>query len=167
MNLQPLLFIDVDGVLNPYDGSNRSAYRNGYRSWKLNGLHVLLKRAHGAALADLPYELVWGTTWEKEANIHIAPRLGLPELPVCGFPSGDDDAHRSIHYKTSDIVTYANGRPFAWIDDEITDADRRWVAQRHDGPALLHWIDPAIGLEASDFETLAAWANRLQEGTQP
>lgn len=161
MDERPLLFIDVDGPLNPCDGSNRGAYKRGYRKWKLNGINVLLNATHGASLSALPYELVWGTTWEAEANTYIAPRIGLPHLPVCAFPDGDDDAPRAVYFKTSDIIAYAAGRPFAWIDDEITDADREWVAQRHDAPALLHWVDPAIGLEASDFEALAVWAGSL------
>ncbi|MFF8762979.1 hypothetical protein ACF07Q_00585 [Nocardiopsis dassonvillei] len=163
MEQRPLLFIDVDGPLNPYDGSNRGAYKRGYRKWKLNGFNVLLNAAHGPALSALPYDLVWGTTWETDANLYIAPRVGLPRLPVCGFPSGDDDAPRTVYFKTPDIIEYAFGRPFAWIDDEVTDADREWVAKRHNAPALLHWVDPAIGLEASDFEALAVWADELDK----
>lgn len=165
MDHPPLLFIDVDGPLNPYAGSNRSAYRNGYRKWKLNGFNVLLNATHGPALSALPYELVWGTTWEADANIYIAPRVGLPRLPVCSFPGGGDDAPRTVYFKTPTIVEYAAGRPFAWIDDEITDADREWVAKRHDGPALLHWVDPSVGLAGADFEALATWAGSLTAAT--
>jgi hypothetical protein len=49
------------------------------------------------------------------------------------------------------------GRPFIWIDDEITAADRRWVAARHRGRALLHRIDPRTGLTDADFATMARW----------
>lgn len=35
--------------------------------------------------------------------------------------------------------------------------DRQWVAAGHLGPALLHRVDPARGLAAPDFGTLAAW----------
>jgi len=126
--MTPLLFLDVDGPISPYRSTQR---RSGYRAWTLNGSHVLLNPAHGPALLDLPFELVWGTTWEHDTNTHIAPRLGLPCLPVCEF------------------------------SDEITDADRAWVATRHDGPALLHWVDPAVGLIDADLEALAAWARTL------
>lgn len=153
-----ILFLDVDGPLNPYRSTQR---RSRYRAWTLNGSHVLLNPSHGPALLDLPFELVWCTTWEHDANTHIAPRLGLPHLPVCEFPDEVDDAPHTVGFKTPDIIDYAAGRPFAWVDDEITDADRAWVATRHDGPALLHWVDPAVGLEKSDFEALAAWARTL------
>ena len=35
-----------------------------------------------------------------------------------------------VYWKTPEIMAWADGRPFAWIDDEITDADREWV--RHE-----------------------------------
>ena len=157
MNENVILFLDVDGPLSPYRSTQR---RSGYRAWTLNGSHVLLNPDHGPALLDLPYELVWSTTWEHDANTHIAPCLGLPHLPVCEFPD-EVDAPHTVGFKTPAIVEYATGRPFAWVDDEITDADREWVAQRHKGPALLHWVNPAVGLVESDFEALAAWARTL------
>jgi len=162
MDQRPILFIDVDGPLNPYDRSNRSAHRAGYARRKIEEFKVFLNPTHGPALMELPFELVWGTTWERSANRQIGPRIGLPELPVCGFPD-NGVSPSGLYFKTPFIVEYANGRPFAWIDDEITDTDREWVAQRHNGPALLHWVDPAVGLEASDFEALAEWAGELDK----
>lgn len=46
---------------------------------------------------------------------------------------------------------------FAWVDDEIGDADRRWVSAHHPGPALLHRVDPVSGLGNGDFAVLEAW----------
>jgi hypothetical protein len=31
-------------------------------------------------------------------------------------------------------------RPFAWVDDEMTDADLDWVLAHHPGRALLHHV---------------------------
>jgi hypothetical protein len=42
-------------------------------------------------------------------------------------------------------VTWAAGRPFAWVDDEITDADRDWVSAHHGGRALLHRVESFRG----------------------
>lgn len=47
--------------------------------------------------------------------------------------------------------TVGGGRPFVWLDDEVTDADRRWVKAHHPGRALLHRIDPYVGLTDADF----------------
>jgi hypothetical protein len=62
-----------------------------------------------------------------------------------------------LHWKTASLLARANGRPFGWLDDEITEADRRWVAAHHPARALLHRVDPYTGLTASDFEHVRRW----------
>ena len=49
------------------------------------------------------------------------------------------------------------GRRFVWLDDEITDADRRWVAGNHDAPALLHRVEARRGLTDADHRLVARW----------
>jgi hypothetical protein len=49
------------------------------------------------------------------------------------------------------------GRPFAWVDDEITDADRDWVPANHHGRALLYYVEPFRGLTGKDFTALDQW----------
>ncbi|MFJ7909270.1 hypothetical protein [Kitasatospora sp. NPDC096204] len=66
-----------------------------------------------------------------------------------------------MFWKTPQIVDWVRGRPFAWVDDLITDADRAWVEAHHQGPALLHHVDPKAGLTADDFAHPAAWARQL------
>lgn len=51
----------------------------------------------------------------------------------------------------------AAGRPFAWVDDEITDLDRAWVLAHHRAEALLHRVDSLIGLTRADFAALEDW----------
>lgn len=52
------------------------------------------------------------------------------------LPHRDDDqvseeairtSPEQIDWKTRALVDWAAGRPFSWVDDEITDTDRRWV----------------------------------------
>ncbi|THA86885.1 HAD domain-containing protein [Streptomyces sp. A0592] len=148
----PLLYLDVDGPLIPFGAG---PYPPG------DGPHPLLARidpALGPLLADLPCELWWATTWMAEANECVAPRLGLPELPVVAWPEpSDEDGRGGVHWKTPALLDHAAGRPFVWIDDEITDADRARVADLHPGPALLHRVDPGRGLAAGDFTVLRTW----------
>ncbi|MFE2013825.1 hypothetical protein [Streptomyces sp. NPDC059491] len=123
--------------------------------WGRSPLLARLDPAQGSRLAALPYELVWATTWEADANAWVAPRLGLPELPV--LPWTDGPGAPGLHWKTPALVAWAEGRPFAWVDDEIGPADRAWVAAHHAGPALLHRVDARRGLVAADFAALTAW----------
>lgn len=168
----PLLLIDVDGPLNPYGNSNNQLRKGKeFRLHKLHGFKVWLNRWHGEQLLKLAdaFELVWCTTWEHDANALIGPRIGLPDLPVIEFdktwhlPSRGD----GTYFKTHEVVEYAAGRSFAWVDDEITAYDEQYVTEHHDGHAKLLQISPVEGLRQPDFDTLAAWAAALEVDAQP
>ncbi len=92
----------------------------------------------------------------------IAPDLGLPELPFVDF--GDvllRERPDGVHWKTRPLVDYAGGRPFARVDDEQSELDQTYVTARHQGPGLLHHVNPRIGLRENDFHTLADFASSL------
>ncbi|MFR9791844.1 HAD domain-containing protein [Streptomyces sp. MB22_4] len=163
---RPLLFLDVDGPLNPY-AAQPERRPEGYTTIRVplrsrRPLRVWLNPAHGRELSSLGYELCWATTWMAEANRWIAPVLGLPQLPYVDFGTGLF-AHRpdGVHWKTEAIVAYAGGRPFAWVDDEQSPADAVFVADRHPAPALLHHVNPRVGLREGDFAALARFAAGL------
>ena len=145
----PLLFLDVDGPLLPFgDGIARASPTQG------NPLLARLDPLHGPWLAALPCELVWATTWMHDANDLLAPMLGLSALPVVTWPDADEDD--GLHWKTRGLVAWAAGRPFAWVDDEITEADRAWVTENHT-QALPHRVDPRHGLTDADYLELDTW----------
>lgn len=170
---RPLLFLDVDGPLIPFGSPHGHPVYEAPRTagWPgtpdTSGGHPLLSRvdpALGSRLVALPCELVWATTWGEDANLCLGPRLGLPGLPVVEWPEdfdGEPDVDAcgrgGTHWKTAGLVARAAGRAFVWVDDEIGGADRRWVAVHHPGPALLHRVDPRIGLRSPDFAVLEAW----------
>lgn len=157
---RPFLLVDVDGPLNPYRSTHLPA---GYTTHRLNGFQVRLNPAHGPALQNLGFDLVWATTWEHDANTMIGPIVGLPELPAITWQWQTARPPGNVNFKTPTVVGWAKGRPFAWIDDELTADDRAYVAARHDGPALLHTVDPTTGLTDDDFAALTAWARTLQD----
>lgn len=170
MSTQPLLFLDVDGPLNPYaakPGRRPAGYEThrmrptGWDQPRQKPLRVWLNPDHGSYLTALPFELVWATTWAAEANEWIAPHVGLPELPFVDWAEVHAKRDDGTYFKTHDLVRYADGRPFAWVDDEIGVADKNYVASHHDGPALLHWVSPRLGLLDQDFHALHVWASKL------
>lgn len=173
--MKALCFLDVDGPLNPWMAKPEKRPA-GYTTHRMKppslfdrypgkprayvkALRVWLNPDHGPALLTLGLDLVWGTTWMGEARDFIAPVLGLPDLPYVDF--GNDleaDPGDGLHWKTKPLLAYAGDRPFCWVDDEITDRDRAYVAAHHPAPALLHWVDPRRGLLEDDFTTLATFA---------
>lgn len=179
---RPLLFLDVDGPLNPYAAKLQSR-PEGYTTIRVaqeggadsesgrlrshvRPLRVWLNPNHGPALLSLGYELCWATTWMSKANKSIGPVLGLPALPFVDF--GDAllrERPDGVHWKAAPLVAYADGRPFAWVDDEQGDADHAYVAANHAAPALLHHVNPRIGLRKDDFAVLTDFALSLDRTT--
>lgn len=162
----PIVFLDVDGTLLPF--RPRPAKPAPPTADRLvpagnaqgNPLLERLDPADGPKLLALGCQLAWATTWMSDANDLIAPRLGLPQLPIVDFP--DDEPDHAMHWKTVHLARWAAGQPFIWLDDEITDADRRWIQAHYPGKALLHRINPSIGLADPDFTHIREWLARPQ-----
>ena len=165
---RPLLFLDVDGPLIPFGAPPEQypTYRPDLDSPAANSNPLLARvnPGHGPRLAELSCDLVWATTWTSDANECLSPRLGLPQLSVVDWPELSDldeqDERDGLHWKTRALVNWASGRPFAWVDDEITDIDRHWVRAHHGAPALLHRVDPRQGLAEADYAALGEWLRR-------
>ncbi len=175
---RPLLFLDVDGPLNPYAAqperrpegcttirvppTGPAADEDAVLARRRRPLRVWLNPDHGRQLLGLGYELCWATTWMAEANRWIAPVLGLPELPFVDFGEAlFRERPDGVHWKTAALVAHAGGRPFAWVDDELSDLDDAYVAAHHRAPGLFHHVDPRIGLRDEDFRLLAEAVGRL------
>jgi len=122
--------------------------------------------------ADLPdvlaelasrYELVWATAWEDNANLLLAPALGLPSLPVVRFTDPAPD-HAGASYagrtwKLPGVKRFVADRPLAWIDDELHGDAYAWATARRIPTKLLS-TDPTRGLVDREVRSLLAFARR-------
>lgn len=152
----PLLAVDVDGVISLFgwEGPPESAPCSFHL---IDGMAHCISTEAGERLRRLSehYELAWATGWEDRANDHLLHLLGIEELPVIRF--GRYAKFGSAHWKLDPITAYAEGRPLAWVDDNLDDECFTW-AKRRPEPTLLVHTDPARGLEEPDVERLIEWA---------
>lgn len=183
-----VLLLDVDGPLNPY-AAKPSRRPDGYRSYRYTrdgrfvtgrdfrrekGLRVWLNPTHGAQILNVAEDAallpVWASTWMDEANAHISPAIGLPQLHVVQF------APETLHptqgwiqgagWKWRTIANWAAGVPLAWWDDECNDTSfaeerKEFLRQRGTLPTLLCHVNPARGLSHEHFERVRTWARTL------
>lgn len=171
---RPLLLIDVDGVLNALPRHAKPQLYDVHRVTVSNGLAFTVRFRKD--LPELLFALtkhfvpVWCTMWDHEANLYLAPLLGLPDLPVvlCHDNARDlawSDKTRTLHHKVDPILNSVGNRAFAWIDDEITEFDEAWAAKRSDeeAPTMVLKIDERSGLLEHHVDKLIAWAKARQE----
>ena len=156
--MRPLLLLDFDGPLNPHrapeipPGYEPHRITERDKTW-----HVLLNQQHGVELTALAatFDLVWATSWEHGANRLLSPLLGLPiDLPVIVWPSREPVRRGS--WKTPYVASWVGDRPFVWVDDEVGEPERGFLAGEHQ---LVHQVDAQTGLTATDFGLIRAWAD--------
>jgi hypothetical protein len=150
---KPIIFVDVDGVLNSKNGTSEYLFTLPEGTFK-----VKLTPEHGEMLKDLAEstdaELVWGTMWEESAPIHIAPVLGLPEMPVMKIQRYKMSSLIG-HDKAFSAKNYAKGRRFVFFDD--ADDLGRYLK----GTDGLHiYVNPDKGLQWDHIVTAANYLDQ-------
>lgn len=158
MSCKPLLLLDVDGVLRPLGGSNATAELviDGPDFEVINFDPELPARL--GRLADR-FELTWATMWERDANRHLAPALGLPPLKWVAFD--DEEGSPGVSAKLPAVQRFVADRAFAWADDDLGNDVVKWCSERSI-PSLALEIDPTTGLCDSHVEELIAFARQVQ-----
>lgn len=148
----PFLFMDVDGVLNPFPDCPPGFVE--YDFFPEDDEPVRLAAHHGSWLRELAtvFDLVWASGWGQDANRLLSPFFGLPELPAIALPPIPFEPHE----KVPAVASFAGDRPAAWVDDNVTPEAREWADMRL-VPTLLLEIDSATGLTRAAVDKLLRW----------
>ena len=180
---KPILFLDVDGVLNAFAPVRpHTVHKIGGRTVK--GVFMPYTINFDNEVVDMidalaeHFEIVWATMWNAKANEQVAPVLGIEPFPTlfCDHNDGWDEAvlrgtpaheiHRLWYAKTPLIPAYAGTQPFAWVDDDHSGADRDWLATHCDAEHfLLVRTNADTGLAWDDVAALITWAQNLASGS--
>jgi len=117
---QPLLLLDVDGVIN-----DKACLRGAERPWRHRVLEVAGTRvclpAYMPALIRylaLATDVWWCTSWRHLANRHLAPLLGIDPRPVLDANLPDPFANwKAAAARPVARRALALGREVYWIED--------------------------------------------------
>lgn len=157
---RPLLLLDIDGTLcplGPGPGGPMTSASTGA------GASVRFRADLPELLAELQtrFELAWATAWQDNANLLLAPALGLSELPVVRFrdPAPDEvgDRYLGRTWKLPSVRRFAGERRLAWVDDDLHADAYAWATRRGPGAKLIT-TEPLLGLTDAEVRALLAFA---------
>jgi hypothetical protein len=174
--LRPILFLDVDGVLNcqhvehhpvltalprlPADPRRQQDLMEEYGAEdpaEFDGMtreraaHVPVGTRERLAKILPFFEPVWATFWFSDAHPVLEAHLGLPEEPWPYLAFLGD-------WKLPAIIEYAAGRPWAWVDDDATFEQRRNPDVVIPANALIVQPHVFIGLTDAHVDELLAFS---------
>lgn len=165
---QPVLLLDVDGVLNPRLEPEAAAAA-GYTRHTFTlttqypqTISPWLNLQHGQwlrELADHGLQLAWCTSWEHAAAQHIAPVLGLPEMPVVEVGPMGGAVFDGCSAKAPAVTSWLGDRPAVWLDDVHGAGDHKWARDRTENgiPTLLVTVVPSEGFIRSQVDAITRW----------
>lgn len=158
--MKPLLLLDIDGVLCPYDSAwpNELERIPGHRYAFYNPRHsIYLKELAGI------YDLAWASMWMNDANVVLAPLYDLEPLPFVNFTArfSYDKFKTAQTFKLDAVQRFVEDRPMVWVDDDFYKDAFRWARERNETiPSHLIHTDPTIGLDHEMIQELREWPKK-------
>lgn len=159
---RPILFLDVDGVLNPMTDENQDWSFVDVRSEE--GFPLRLSHDMAGAVRGLGADVRWLTTWahtEDRANPEIGGFFGWEPLPtpMIGFPRRFGNGTMCLKTAVVKEALKTPGQPVLWIDDQCEEFMRPSLAgppQEFDPHARLIWLapNPDVGLSRAGIDFL-------------
>lgn len=160
------VFLDVDGVLNPEARSPPGPLVDWCTS-NVDGVTIRWSPTVAQFIGQLASraDVMWLTTWEERALIHLERLMGLPRLELAGRDSLDVPRCWWKH----DVVAAlweAEPMPFVWIDDDLAlfDDALDWVVGLPSDLALPIVPDPSAGLIPEHLDVIDRFVE-LHENT--
>jgi hypothetical protein len=167
----PVWLLDIDGVINAL---SRRRVRGSFAAhdWaehlvpadipQLGPMLLEIRVAHPVlefvreVVESGVAEVRWHSTWREAAVTDLAPRVGLPSIPISVAPEWTQRPPGWWKLPAAQRVV-ASGRPLVWTDDDIAVyADEVGELGSH-AATLLIAPDPATGLTAHDLDRIAAF----------
>lgn len=166
----PLLFLDVDGVINAdrpkprlaasYKYAEVEAAGAFYPIWYRPTVVDFLNELHRDGAA----QVLWLTTWREDAPRNLAPALGLDKFDAAAEVAGADHPFSPDWWKRNTVRSYlseSKSRPFVWLDDDLDKSLRRAFADIYPNSLLVR-PSPYIGLSDDDLTRVSDFLRRFE-----
>lgn len=157
-----LVFVDVDGCINAEQSAGYSYMEIGpYPIYYRPAVVVWLR-----TLAAAPrVELMWASTWVMPGRddhlVDLEAALGF-EAAVPRYVHGGPYAWQRDWWKVRTVravLAQHPGRPWVWLDDDLTPDISEWLEEAHEPGLALH-IAGHSGITDDDIARVSAFVER-------
>lgn len=148
----------MDGVLNPYvsNGQAKALGLTRRRAWGEPGdrkMHLDPALVQPVRSASAMFRLAWAS-WRDLPGMTLNPWFGL-QVPEVHFDYQADSGS-----KVPGILRFVGDDPFVWVDDDVTEHERKSLAQSHSRHLILT-PEPSQGMGEDHLREALDWAGGL------
>jgi hypothetical protein len=154
--MKPILLIDIDGVLCPFDTNDERLEPIIGHEW------AVMDPRHTPWLKELEdlYRFAWCSYWERGGNDVIGPAHDLDPIPFIVFNIVNPYDQT---YKLHEVKEFIGDEPVAWIDDGFFEDAFKWAGERNKSvPTRLIHTDPTVGLDEAAMQDLRQFGYTFQ-----